>query len=129
MPPAIEIATKREKLSRLIINRRGTLRLSGMHRLPLFLKRMPRPLGTVIGPAWLVRFEGWFVNGPRSTFLFVSGAGGWYPLAEWGASRVLALAPKLDDDLTFAQRVEDLSVEHFIAEASIESLDVTFLPS
>jgi len=41
---------------------------------------------------------------------------------------VVMLAPLLDDELSFLERVEDLPVEQFIAEASIEALDVSVLP-
>ena len=37
-------------------------------------------------------------------------------------------APALDDDLGFAQGVEDFSVEQFVAQSSIEAFDVAVLP-
>jgi len=37
-------------------------------------------------------------------------------------------APALDDDLRLAQRIEDLAVEKFVAQASIEALDEAVLP-
>jgi hypothetical protein len=37
-------------------------------------------------------------------------------------------APLLDDDARFLQRVEDLSVEQFVAHAGIEALDVADQP-
>jgi hypothetical protein len=37
-------------------------------------------------------------------------------------------APAFDDDLGFAQRVEDLAVEQLIAQASVETLDKPVLP-
>ena len=37
-------------------------------------------------------------------------------------------SPALDDDLGFAQTVEDLAVEQLIAKASVEAFDVAVLP-
>ncbi len=37
-------------------------------------------------------------------------------------------APALDDDLRLAQRIEDLAVEKFVAQASIKALDEAVLP-
>jgi len=42
--------------------------------------------------------------------------------------RVVVTPPTLDDDLGFAQRVEDFTIEQFIAQAGIKTLDVTILP-
>jgi hypothetical protein len=36
--------------------------------------------------------------------------------------------PTFDDDLGLAQRVEDLTIEQFIAQARVEALDVTAFP-
>ena len=36
--------------------------------------------------------------------------------------------PLLDRDLCFAQTVEDLPIEQFVAEAGIEALTVSILP-
>lgn len=41
---------------------------------------------------------------------------------------VVMLAPAFNDDPGFTQRIEDLTVEQFIAEAGIEALAVTVLP-
>ncbi len=41
---------------------------------------------------------------------------------------IVVTTPALDDDLGFAQRVEDFAVEQLVAQASIEALDVTVLP-
>ena len=38
-------------------------------------------------------------------------------------------APFLDDDLSFLEGVEDLAIEQFVSEASVEALDVPILPS
>ncbi len=40
---------------------------------------------------------------------------------------IVVTAPTLDYDLGFPQRVEDLAIEQFIAQAGIEALDVTVL--
>jgi len=37
-------------------------------------------------------------------------------------------SPTLDDDLGFAQRLEDLAVEQLVAQARVETLDVSVLP-
>jgi len=42
--------------------------------------------------------------------------------------RVVVLAPLLDDDGGFLQIVEDLSIEQFIAQFSVEGFAVTVLP-
>ena len=36
--------------------------------------------------------------------------------------------PAFDDDLRFAQGVEDLAIEQFVAKAGIKALDVAVLP-
>ena len=41
---------------------------------------------------------------------------------------VVVAAPLLDQDLSFAQRVEDLAVEQFIAEPGVEAFAVPVLP-
>ena len=41
---------------------------------------------------------------------------------------VVVASPVLDDDLGFTQRIEDLSVEQFVPQASIEAFDVAVLP-
>ena len=43
-----------------------------------------------------------------------------------GPDCIVMASPALDDDLGLAQSVEDLAVEQFVAQASIEALDVTF---
>ena len=45
-----------------------------------------------------------------------------------GPDRVVVASPALDDDLGFAQTVEDLAVEQLIAKASVEAFDVAVLP-
>jgi hypothetical protein len=45
-----------------------------------------------------------------------------------GPNGVVVLAPALDDDLGFSQRVEDLAIEQFVAQASIEALDIAVFP-
>ena len=45
-----------------------------------------------------------------------------------GPDRVVVPSPALDDDLGFAQTVEDLAVEQLIAKASVEAFDVAVLP-
>ena len=42
--------------------------------------------------------------------------------------RVVVLAPLLDDDSGFLQAVEDLSIEQFIAQFSVEGFAVAVLP-
>ena len=37
-------------------------------------------------------------------------------------------SPTFDDDLGLAQRVEDFTIEQFIAQARVEALDVTVFP-
>src|SRR3954463_1094889 len=44
------------------------------------------------------------------------------------ANRIVVTAPALDDDLRLAQRVEDLAIEQFVAQARIEALDKAVLP-
>jgi hypothetical protein len=44
------------------------------------------------------------------------------------ANRVVVTSPALDDDLGFAQRVEDLAVEQFIAQAGIKAFNKAILP-
>lgn len=41
---------------------------------------------------------------------------------------VVVTAPALDDDARFLERVEDLAVEQFIAQARVEALDEAILP-
>ena len=41
---------------------------------------------------------------------------------------VIVTSPALDDDLGFTQRIEDLTIEQFIPQASIEAFDVAVLP-
>src|SRR6188768_3970514 len=41
---------------------------------------------------------------------------------------VVVASPALDDNLRFTQRVEDLAVEEFVAQARIEALDEAVLP-
>ena len=41
---------------------------------------------------------------------------------------VVVASPALDDDLSLAQRVEDLAIEQFVAQAGIEALDEAVLP-
>jgi hypothetical protein len=36
--------------------------------------------------------------------------------------------PTCDDDLGFAQGVEDFAIEQFIAQASVEALDISVFP-
>src|SRR5437660_12263686 len=44
------------------------------------------------------------------------------------SDRVVVAPPAFDDDLRFAQGVEDLAVEQFVAKAGIKALDVAVLP-
>ena len=44
------------------------------------------------------------------------------------ASRVVMTPPALDDDLGLSKRVEDLSIEQFVAKLSAEALDEAVLP-
>jgi hypothetical protein len=41
---------------------------------------------------------------------------------------IVVPAPAFDDDLGFAQRVEDLAVEQLISQAGVEALDEPVLP-
>src|SRR5215472_1318412 len=41
---------------------------------------------------------------------------------------IVVPSPTLDDDLGFAQRIEDLAVEKLVAQACIEALDKAVLP-
>ena len=41
---------------------------------------------------------------------------------------VVMVPPTLDQDLSFAQRIEDLAVEQLVAEAGIETLTVAVFP-
>src|SRR5271163_2242405 len=63
--------------------------------------------------------EGWYEH-----------LGSWSPVADRGmrANSVVVPTPALDDDLGLAQRVEDLAVEEFVAQARIEALDEAVLP-
>ena len=45
-----------------------------------------------------------------------------------GPDGVVVAAPFLDQDMGFAQRAEEFTVEEFIAEAGIEALTVAILP-
>ena len=45
-----------------------------------------------------------------------------------GPYGIVVTAPAFDDDLGFAQRVEDLAVEQLVPQACIEALDVAVLP-
>jgi hypothetical protein len=45
-----------------------------------------------------------------------------------GPDGVVVAAPFLDQDMGFPQRVEELTVEEFIAEVGIEALTVAILP-
>ena len=42
--------------------------------------------------------------------------------------RVVVLAPLLNDDLGFLETVEDLPVEQFVAEFSVEAFAIAILP-
>jgi len=44
------------------------------------------------------------------------------------ANGIVVTAPALDDDLGFAQRVEELAVEQLVAQAGIETFDEAILP-
>jgi len=44
------------------------------------------------------------------------------------ADGIVVTAPGLDDDLGFAQAVEDFAVEQFVAQAGVEALDEAVLP-
>ena len=44
------------------------------------------------------------------------------------SDRVEVTSPAFDDDLSLPQRVEDFTIEQFIAQARIEALDVAVLP-
>jgi len=44
------------------------------------------------------------------------------------ADRVVVPPLALDDDLGLRQDVEDLTIEQFVAQASVEALDVAVLP-
>jgi hypothetical protein len=41
---------------------------------------------------------------------------------------MVLLAPAFDDDLSLAQRIEDLAVEKFVTQARIEAFDKAVLP-
>lgn len=54
----------------------------------------------------------------------------WGPVSEgvvW-PDGVIVAAPFLDQDLGFAQGVEDLAVEEFIAKSGVEAFTVAILP-
>ena len=55
---------------------------------------------------------------------------GWSAVADRGmrANRVVMPSPAFDDDLCFAQRVEDLAVEQLVAQAGIGAFDEAVLP-
>jgi hypothetical protein len=40
------------------------------------------------------------------------------------ADRVVMTPPALDDDLSFAKRLEDLAIEQLVSQASVEAFDV-----
>src|SRR5436190_8188106 len=44
------------------------------------------------------------------------------------ANHIVVTSPALDDDLGFTQRVEDLTVEQFVAQARVEAFDEAVLP-
>ena len=50
---------------------------------------------------------------------------GWRPVAKGAvrADSVVVVAPLLDDDLSFLERVEDLAIEKLITKACIEALN------
>src|ERR1051325_912354 len=52
------------------------------------------------------------------------------PVADRGmrAHGIVVTAPALDDDLGFAQRVEDLAVEQLVAQTRVEAFDEAVLP-
>src|ERR1043166_1037250 len=52
------------------------------------------------------------------------------PVADRGmrAHGIVVTAPAFDDDLGFAQRVEDLAVEQLVAQARVEAFDEAVLP-
>ena len=41
---------------------------------------------------------------------------------------IVVMAPILNHDLSFLQRVEDFSVQEFVAQTSVEALDITIFP-
>lgn len=45
-----------------------------------------------------------------------------------GSNGIVLLSPLFDQDFGFLQGVEDLTVEQFIAELAVETLDVAVLP-
>ena len=45
-----------------------------------------------------------------------------------GPDGIVMPPPALDHDLSFLQRVEDLTVQQFVAQAGVEALDVPVLP-
>jgi hypothetical protein len=45
-----------------------------------------------------------------------------------GSDGVVVPPPAFDDDLGFAEAVEDLAVEEFAAGPSVEALDIAILP-
>jgi hypothetical protein len=44
------------------------------------------------------------------------------------SDRVVVVPPTFNDDLGFAQRVEDFTIEQFVARARVEALDIAVLP-
>ena len=44
------------------------------------------------------------------------------------ADGIVVTPPALDHDLSLLQRIEDLPVQEFVAQARVEALDVTVLP-
>ncbi len=55
---------------------------------------------------------------------------GWSPVADRGmrAHGIVVTAPAFDDDLGFAQGVEDLAVEQLVAQTRVEAFDEAGLP-
>ncbi len=45
-----------------------------------------------------------------------------------GSFGIVVFPPPFDDDLGFVQRVEDLSVQQFVAHAPVEALAIAMLP-
>ena len=56
---------------------------------------------------------------------------GWRPVADRGMwpNSIVVAAPAFDDDLRFTQRVEDLAIEQFVAQARVETLDEAVFPT
>ena len=75
----------------------------------------------------LVYAASWFM-GNSFPGTMISGAGGRYSKRAVRPDRVVVDAPLLDEHLRFSQRVEDLSVEQFIAQLAVEGFAITILP-